>query len=69
MPLSVNQMKNIVADEVVKLVADYAEKFSHPEIPTGEAREWIAGWMNYLPVTVPGGWDDRLGKRSFAGRR
>ena len=37
MPLSMNEQKNIVADELVKLVADYAEKFSHPEIPSGEA--------------------------------
>jgi hypothetical protein len=68
MPLSVNEQKNIVADELVKLVAEYAEKFTHPEIPSGEARQWISGWMNYLPVS-PSGWDDRLGKRSFAGRR
>ena len=66
MPLSVNEQKNIVADGLVKLAAQYAEKFSHPEIPSGEARQWISGWMNYLPVS-PSGWDDRLGKRSHAG--
>src|SRR5690242_12831193 len=46
-------------------VADYAETFSHPEVDSSEARQWIGEWMNYLPMS-PKGWDDRLGKRSHA---
>ena len=50
----------------MKYVAEYAVKFSHPEVDSSEARQWIGEWMNYLPMS-PNGWDDRLGKRSHAG--
>ena len=66
MPLSKNERKNIVADALVKYVAEYAVKFSHPEVDSSEARQWIGEWMNYLPMS-PNGWDDPLGKRSHAG--
>ena len=55
---------------LVKAAAHFACSYVPPEdsgVTTADVITWVAGWANYFAGTAA--WDDRLGERSFKGRK